>query len=133
MSDFLKQHFDKLLLSSLFLIALGTFMHFARSLTFYANAENAAHLSGVVSWLENTVGQILAALLTLMVGRGLSASATAMPGGGAVANAGGPEAGPAAVASAPGAAAAPSPPTPAGPLPTSANPPAPALPLGWTS
>ena len=132
MSDFLKQHFDKLLLSSLFLIALGTFMHFARSLTFTPTPERRAPF-GRGELARKYGGADLAALLTLMVGRGLSASATAMPGGGAVANAGGPEAGPAAVASAPGAAAAPSPPTPASPLPTSANPPAPALPLGWTS
>jgi len=71
-NDFWKQHFDKILLSALFLIALGTFMHFARGIEFYGNAQNVAHLTGVVNWLENTVGQILAALLTLMVGRSLT-------------------------------------------------------------
>ena len=124
MSDFFKQHFDKLLLSALFLIALGTFMHFARSLTFYATVQNASHLSGVVNWLENTVGQILAALLTLMVGRSLTANATATPGGGAAASAGSPDAGegPAAAAAAP--ASAPS----AQPSPPAA---APGTPAGW--
>lgn len=98
MSDFFKQHFDKLLLSALFLIALGTFMHFARGLEFYTNANNQAHLTGVVSWLENTVGQILAALLTLMVGRSLTATATINPSGGATATTGPPPATPAAAA-----------------------------------
>jgi hypothetical protein len=119
MSDFFKQHFDKLLLSSLFLIALGTFMHFARSLEFYATEANAAHLAGIVSWLENTVGQVLAALLTLMVGRGLSASATATPGGGSSASSGDDGAGPAAVAASPTSAIPPlaAPPPPLGPPP----------------
>jgi hypothetical protein len=75
MKDFLKTHFDKLLLSALFLTGLGTFMHFARELAFYSTQNNVNHLSGLVNWLENTVGQILAALLTLMVGRSLTASA----------------------------------------------------------
>jgi hypothetical protein len=83
MSDFWRTHFDKVLLSALFLITLGTFMFFTRELAFFARSDNAAHLVGVVNWLENTVGQVLAALLTLMVGRSLgAASATATPGGG---------------------------------------------------
>ena len=85
MNEFWKTHFDKVLLSALFLIALGTFMHFARAVEFYTTNSNAAHLSGVVNWLENTVGQILAALLTLMVGRSLTASASATPKNGATA------------------------------------------------
>jgi hypothetical protein len=61
--NFVRSHFDKLLLSGLFLTALGLFMH----------AIHHAPDAGVVNWLENTIGQILAALLTLMVGRGLVA------------------------------------------------------------
>lgn len=72
MSDFWKQHLDKFLLSALFLITLGTFMHFARGLEYYVNGPNAAHVESIVNWLENTVGQILAALLTLMVGRSIA-------------------------------------------------------------
>ena len=71
MGDFLKTHFDKLLLSALFLIALGLELHFVRELLFYSSTVNVQHLSGIVTWLENTVGQILAALLTLMVGRSM--------------------------------------------------------------
>jgi hypothetical protein len=66
--EFLRLNFDKILLSSLFLGGLATFLHFARSMEFYSNMQNATHLMNVVNWLENTVGQILAALLTLMVG-----------------------------------------------------------------
>ena len=107
MNDFLKQHFDKLLLSALFLTALGIHMHFARELAFYSTTTNVSHIAGTVSWLENTVGQILAALLTLMVGRSLTANATVTPGGGAAATAGPPagDEGPAAAATAPAAVA----------------------------
>jgi hypothetical protein len=101
MSDFWKQHFDKVLLSSLFLLALGTFMHFARAIEFYGSSTNAAHLEGVVNWLENTVGQILAALLTLMVGRSLTATATTTPNGIATSTVGPTQAPPAAQPAAP--------------------------------
>jgi hypothetical protein len=66
--EFLKLNFDKLLLSTLFLSGLATFLHFARSMEFYSTTQNSTHLMNVVNWLENTIGQILAALLTLMVG-----------------------------------------------------------------
>lgn len=75
-------HFDKFLLSLLFLISLATFMHFAREMAFYSNTQNAAHLSNTVNWLENTIGQILAALLTLLVGKGLTQTQTAPPSNG---------------------------------------------------
>ena len=83
MRDFWEKHFDKILLSALFLIALGTFMHFARAIEFYGTASNSQHLTGIVTWLENTVGQILAALLTLMVGRSIATAGPAMPANGA--------------------------------------------------
>jgi hypothetical protein len=58
------QHFDKLLLSALFLVAMGVFLH---ALHHLADA-------GTISWFENTIGQILAALLTLLVGRSIANS-----------------------------------------------------------
>jgi hypothetical protein len=82
--DWFDKHFDKLLLSALFLAGLAIHMHFARELAFYSNTTNVSHISSTVNWLENTVGQILAALLTLMVGRSLTqpqSSATVSPGG----------------------------------------------------
>jgi hypothetical protein len=71
---FIEKHIDKLMLSGLFLIVLGTFMHFARAVEFYATPDNATHMQNVVNWLENITGQILAALLTLMVGRGMTSN-----------------------------------------------------------
>ena len=59
--EFLKTHFDKLLLSSLFLAAMVLFLH---------TIHHTQDVS-VVNWLQNTIGQILAALLTLMVGRSM--------------------------------------------------------------
>ena len=58
MGDFLKTHFDKLLLTGLLLTL------------FFATIHTLHHGNdmSVISWLENTVGQVLAALLTLMVG-----------------------------------------------------------------
>ena len=79
MSDFLRAHFDKLLLSALFLISLGMQVHFSRELAFYSNTTNVTHISGTVNWLQNTVGQILAALLTLMVGRSLTSGSQPPP------------------------------------------------------
>jgi hypothetical protein len=79
--DFIKQHVDKLLLSLLFLICFGIFIHFTRQLFFFATPANATHLGNEINWLENIVSQILAALLTLMVGRSVSATATTTPGG----------------------------------------------------
>lgn len=79
MRDFLEKNFDKLLLSFLFLLGLIAFLHFSHSMEFYTNTKNAEQLSDVIHWLEEIVGQILAALLTMMVGRSLSASATAGP------------------------------------------------------
>jgi hypothetical protein len=76
-----KQHFDKLLLAGLFLFAFISFLVFSHSAEFYSNTKNAEHLSDVIHWLEGIVGQILAALLTMMVGRSLAASAHAEPNG----------------------------------------------------
>lgn len=55
--DFLKQQFDKLLMSALFLIALLVGLHMI-----HHGTDGAS-----VTWIENIVGQILASLLTLMV------------------------------------------------------------------
>lgn len=76
LTDFIKVYFDKLLLSVLFLLGM----------TFLLHAVHHAVDSGTVSWIENTVGQILAALLTLMVGRSLTQRAGdngSQPNGGA--------------------------------------------------
>lgn len=77
----MKEHFDKLLLSVLFLGGLATHLYFSRSAEFYANAVNREHLMDTVRWLQEIDGQILAALLTLMVGRSMAASAHALPSG----------------------------------------------------
>jgi fumarate reductase subunit D len=61
MGDFLKSHFDKLLLTGLLLTLFFATIH-----TLHHGTDAAA-----VNWLENTVGQVLAALLTLMVGQRL--------------------------------------------------------------
>jgi hypothetical protein len=62
MSDFLKSHFDKLLLTGLLLTLFFATIH-----TLHHGTDTVA-----VNWLENTVGQVLAALLTLMVGQRLT-------------------------------------------------------------
>lgn len=59
MNDFAKAHFDKLLLSFLLLILFFGAIH-----VLHHGSDAAA-----VNWMENTVGQVLAALLTLMVGQ----------------------------------------------------------------
>jgi membrane protein implicated in regulation of membrane protease activity len=56
--EFMNSHFEKLLLSGLFLIAFGMTVH-AMHYSIDASAR---------AWLEQTTGQIIAALLTLMVG-----------------------------------------------------------------
>ncbi len=56
--DFVKAQFDKLLLACLFVTCLLLTLH-----GFHHESD-----SGFVSWLENIDGQVLAALLTLMVG-----------------------------------------------------------------
>lgn len=82
MSEFWRNHFDKVLLASLFVIAFGIYILFVRELAFYATTNNAQHLGEVVNWLQNTIGQLLAALLALMVGRSMASRATDNPGGG---------------------------------------------------
>lgn len=62
MSDFLKTHFDKLLLTGLLLTLFFATIH-----VLHHGPDETA-----VNWLENTVGQVLAALLTLMVGQRLT-------------------------------------------------------------
>jgi hypothetical protein len=59
MTDKLFGHFDKLLLALLFLFGLIFLLH-----ALHHQADAA-----VLQWIENSVGQILAALLTLMVGQ----------------------------------------------------------------
>jgi hypothetical protein len=60
--SFLKTHFDKLLLSGLLLTLFFATIH-----TLHHAPDTSA-----INWLENTVGQVLAALLTLMVGQRLT-------------------------------------------------------------
>jgi hypothetical protein len=62
MGDFLRGHFDKLLLTGLLLTLFFATIHVLH------HAPDAS----AVNWLENTVGQVLAALLTLMVGQRLT-------------------------------------------------------------
>jgi hypothetical protein len=62
MGDFFKSHFDKLLLTGLLLTLFFATIH-----TLHHGTDTAA-----INWLENTVGQVLAALLTLMVGQRLT-------------------------------------------------------------
>lgn len=70
MKEFWRTNFDKLLLSALFLACFCVLIHFVHESTFYAkSADQVQHLGGTIAWLENTVGQILAALLTLFVVR----------------------------------------------------------------
>lgn len=64
--DWAKQNFDKLLMSGLFLFMIGVLIHVVH------HGSDA----GTISWLENTVGQILAALLTLVVSKQLAQRAT---------------------------------------------------------
>lgn len=60
--EFCKQHFDKLLLTTILFGTMGFFLHVLH------------HGSDAVTtaWWENIIGQILAALLTLMVGSRLT-------------------------------------------------------------
>ncbi len=58
MGDFFKTHFDKLLLTALLLTLFFATVH-----VLHHGPDESA-----LNWLENTVGQVLAALLTLMVG-----------------------------------------------------------------
>jgi hypothetical protein len=60
----IKANFDKLLLSALFLIGIGLFIF----LVYHVDTVDAS----VLQWLEQIIGQILAALLTLSVGRALA-------------------------------------------------------------
>lgn len=62
MGDLFKANFDKLLLSILFLTVVGLLLH-----AIHHQAD-----AGTISWFENTIGQVLAALLTLMVGRSMT-------------------------------------------------------------
>jgi hypothetical protein len=57
-----KAQFDKLLLTGLLLILVGVFLH----------ALHHAADVGTINWFTNTIGQVLAALLTLMVGRSMN-------------------------------------------------------------
>ena len=80
MKDWFIHNTDKLILLSLLLITLGL----ALALIFH-HSDNSA-----VQWIENIVGQVLAALLTIMVGRTLASrkddttngAAAAPPNGG---------------------------------------------------
>lgn len=56
--EFLKSHFDKLLLTVVMLVLFFATIH-----VLHHGADSSA-----LNWLEDTVGQVLAALLTLMVG-----------------------------------------------------------------
>jgi len=60
--EFLKTHFDKLLLTGLLLTLFFATIH-----VLHHSPDGSA-----LNWLENTVGQVLAALLTLMVGTRLT-------------------------------------------------------------
>jgi len=60
---FIDRHFEKLLLSLLFIATLAIFLH-----AIHAKDVDPA----TINWLQNTVGQILAALLALMVGTRLA-------------------------------------------------------------
>jgi hypothetical protein len=68
--DLLKTNFEKLGLSVLFLTCLAFVIH-----ALHHGAD-----AGVLIWIENLAGQILAALLTLMTGRRMMAR-TGDPGG----------------------------------------------------
>ena len=76
MKEFLKLNFDKILLSFLFLFTLFLTLHAVRALVYFAEPSRLQALTGTVNWLQNTVGQILASLLTLMVGKGLQQRAS---------------------------------------------------------
>lgn len=71
MGDFLKAHFDKLLLTGLLLTLFFAAIH-----VLHHSTDTSA-----VNWLENTVGQVLAALLTLMVGQRMTQRASDGKGG----------------------------------------------------
>lgn len=60
--DLTKLHFDKLLMTMLLIITYGFFLH-----TIHHGADAVT-----ISWWENIIGQILAALLTMMVGSRLN-------------------------------------------------------------
>lgn len=60
--DWIKANTDKVLLSCLFLTVLGVIVLFI-----WHGADGNR-----LNWLENVAGQVLAALLTLMVGRSLT-------------------------------------------------------------
>jgi fumarate reductase subunit D len=63
MLDFLKMHFDKLLLLALFCLCMGYTLH----------GMHRGFDDAFVNWAQNITGQVLAALLTLMVGTRLTA------------------------------------------------------------
>lgn len=56
--DFLKSEFDKIMLCVLFFLTMGFLLH-----AIHHTTDGAT-----ITWLEDIVGQILAALLTLLVG-----------------------------------------------------------------
>ena len=63
MADFIKTNFDKLLLTTIFCVALGVTVHVM---------HHAAVDAGSIQWVENITSQVVAALLTLMVGNRLA-------------------------------------------------------------
>lgn len=70
--EFIKQNFDKILMSLLFIIMIFVFLH-----SIHHGVD-----AGSVSWLQTTIGQILAALFTLVVSKGAKSSTTDISSGG---------------------------------------------------
>jgi hypothetical protein len=64
--EWVKANFDKLLMSTLFLVMIGVFIH----------CVHHGVDAGSVSWLQTTAGQVLAALFTLVVSKGQAQRST---------------------------------------------------------